>query len=497
VALFHKKCYYLQHVNKKTLIFSALLLILIIGVSWWCFGGYFSIDNIIPSGNGEDKELPDPASLQRPENFQIGLNFIRFFFDEDEKNVGRQRVAMDLSYYQPDWIFTDFSDLGVQAFRQFVKADLLWNVIEPTDDQWSLEKTDQVIPNPNFEPIVTLFAMQYASATPPWITESSKFEKTLGPEAKEYLDKVIERYGPYVKYWEIGNEMDHWRAADPNNQAKIQSAEANLAAEEKIPVMPPGGFTPEEQGIFLAEAADYIRARDSDAVIVMPGMAGLSDYTLNTWLTGVLAGGGEFFDVVNYHFYSSSESFIKSREKFSEKLLALGLDDKPVWLTETGVTSDKSLTIRTDYPNSNEMQAAEIFRRIIPAYAGGDSFVAWHTYLSSSDEGSQSSWRAYGLRASDSSPKSSLYAFKLLTSELIPWSKVETLSDDPGGIMTFKITTADGSIKYVAWGKGEFKVPTEISEYTSVVPPKNGKYVWQKISAGQSIILSESPILIK
>jgi hypothetical protein len=98
---------------------------------------------------------------------QIGLNFIRFYWSKSPKS------GLDTStvYRQPDWIFNDFANLGVHAFRQFVKADLLWDIVEPRDDQWNWEGEDVVLKNPEFEPIVTLFRMQYSSPTPPWTTD--------------------------------------------------------------------------------------------------------------------------------------------------------------------------------------------------------------------------------------------------------------------------------------------------------------------------------------
>ncbi|NOZ05910.1 MAG: hypothetical protein GXP41_06105, partial [Chloroflexi bacterium] len=42
------------------------------------------------------------GSLNRPENPQIGLNFIRFDWNESP-------------HYQPSWIFNDFADLGPTA----------------------------------------------------------------------------------------------------------------------------------------------------------------------------------------------------------------------------------------------------------------------------------------------------------------------------------------------------------------------------------------------
>jgi hypothetical protein len=55
--------------------------------------------------------------------------------------------------------------------------------------------------------------------------------------------------------------------------------------------------------------ADFIRARDPGAVIVMPGMGGLGDWVLNTWFGGVIEGGGsDWFDVINYHFVNEPGS---------------------------------------------------------------------------------------------------------------------------------------------------------------------------------------------
>lgn len=485
---------------KKILLFSAIIFVGLVSCGalyYWISTDTDAIDGAFQQSQQDDlgeSGLPDPSTVSRPERLQIGANFIRFFFDEDPKK--------ETFYYQPDWIFNDFSKLGVQGYRQFVKADLFWDVVEPKNDEWFFENADEVIPRSGFEPIVTLFAMQYASATPPWVTDSSKFEKTLGVEAKEYLDKVIERYGSYVKYWEIGNEMDHWRLADVEQSETtaemVKDGDLVLAAEEKIPVSPLDGFSPEEQGKFFAEVAAYIRARDADAVIVMPGMSAPIDYSIDTWLPGVLAGAGKnTFDIVNYHYYSSYERFMIVRSEFGEKLQTLGIGDKPVWLTETGSSSDVTLTIRTNYPNSVTSQAADIFRRIIPAYASGDSYVNWHTFLESVDEGGEGSWRAYGLRTSTGKVRPSYAAFQLLTSELIPFSTVETLASDPRKVMAFKMTTDAGDEKYVAWGTGTFKIPVGVSEYTSVIPSSNGEYIWEAIESGESFELSENPVLLK
>lgn len=47
---------------------------------------------------------------------------------------------------------------------------------------------------------------------------------------------------------------------------------------------PPDGFSPREQGIFLAQAAALIRKNDPDAVILAPALPGLSEYEWGAWL---------------------------------------------------------------------------------------------------------------------------------------------------------------------------------------------------------------------
>ena len=72
-------------------------------------------------------------------------------------------------------------------------------------------------------------------------------------------------------------------------------------------------------------------------------------------------------------------------EAFREKH---GPGDKPVWMTETGSTSSPALTIRTDYPDSPQPQAA-------------------------------------------GTAKPALYSFRLLPHELVPFESAIPLQTDP------------------------------------------------------------------
>ncbi len=424
---------------------------------------------------------------------QFGLNFIGFFVNDDVQAARRGVLDTTTPHRQPEWILSDFAALGAQVMRQLTTADLTWDNLEPRPNQWKFTAADAVLLRADLPvtPIVTLFALQYASPTPPWEQRPEAFQRTLGDDARRYLETVIARYGHVVTYWELGNEMDHWRAADPNS-GRPQGAPA-----ERLPIAPIGGYSPKEQGAFLREAAAFIRQRDPDAVIVLPGMSGLDDDILNTWFAGVIEGGGtDWFDVVNYHHYSSWESFDRQRESLNAFLARHGIADKPVWLTETGVTRDATLTQRTNYPNSAQTQAADVFRRSLLAYGYGDSLVLWHTFVDSPNVPANA-WRGYGVRQFDSTPSLAYHSYKLFAQELIPFARVEALNVDPRGVNAYRITTANGATKYVVWGGGGYVVPSGVSQYARVVANTSGAFAWQTAQAGERLALSPVPLLLK
>jgi len=408
---------------------------------------------------------------------QIGLNFIRFSWVHRSRHGG---PALSDAH-----LLQDLAQLEVDAVRQLVRADLLWREVEPQDNAWDFSRADRILKSVPGTPIVTLFAMQYASPTPPW-AKDGPFQRTLGPEARDYLDTVVRRYRDHVRYWEIGNEMDHWLAADPDAPER--------RGGKPPPHRPAGGFTPAEQGAFIAEVAAFIRARDKDAVIVLPGMAGLSPYVLDKWLPGVVRGGGkDAFDVVNYHHYGPWQHAEDARGRLQAAIEALGLSDKPVWLTETGSTASPTLRHRTDYPNGPPSQSADIFRRTLPAWAAGDSLVLWHTHVSSPDR-PNNVWRLYGLRRADGTMMPSWYTFKLLTHEVTPFAAVTPVGGLERGQHGYRIQRRDGGLRWVYWGKGEITAPKGSAHYTSVAPTSGG-HRWAPVQPRLQI--SDEPILVR
>ena len=315
------------------------------------------------------------------------------------------------------------------------------------------------------------------------------FEGTVGPAARDYVETVVRRYADTVRYWEIGNEMDHWRAADPGDRRK--------PGGRLPPHQPVGGFTPEQQGRFVAEVAAIIRANDPDAVILMPGMAGLSPYVLETWLPGFVKGSGvDAFDVVGYHFYGSWKDLAKRRAALGSSLKRLGLEHKPVWLTETGSTSEASLRARTNYPNSVESQAADVFRRMVLAWASGDEAVFWHSYLSSPNR-PRNRWRGYGLVDPNGQRKPSYSTLRLLAQHLGQFSSVAPVSGLSTGQHGYHFVLENGSPRWVYWGSGTVDAPANppAKGFTSVVASEGARHSWRGVP--DKLTLSQTPLLLR
>lgn len=411
---------------------------------------------------------PEPL-FDRAATPQFGVNFIPFFSNDA---------------LQPDVVFADLEAMGAETFRQNGNGDVYWSGTEMRDGIFNFTNSDQTLAATLQEPIPTLFRLQYASPTPPWESDPARFQKTVGTEARDYIDQTVGHFAEVVRYWEIGNEMNHWVAADGGVQPEGLSGLS----------YPTDGFSPEEQALFLREAAEEIRAVDPDAVIVLPGIYGLEG-NAQDWLRRVVtAQGSDWFDVVNYHYYGDWARFPDARASFQACLDELGLRDKPVWMTETGSASDVETDVLTNYPNSDTSQSSDVFRRVLAAYGAGESLVMWHSYWDN-QENRESNFFSFGL-VDEGIGKASYAAAQLLTSELLPFTQVTALSEDADGMMIYRVVTRDGLTKHVAWGSGSFSVPGGTTQMVSVYTADGG-YEWQSVAAGDVIELSDIPVILK
>jgi hypothetical protein len=261
-------------------------------------------------------------------------------------------------------------------------ARVTWPDIEPQKDEWrfdTLDKSVAIAREHNTEVILTLgFTPPWASARPQegvgynpgWAAEPADLE-----DWRTFVRTVATRYKGRIRIYEIWNEP---------NLTKIYWT----------------GST-EQMVALVREADQIIKGIDPSAILVSPSATG--DDGLS-WLSEFLSkGGGQYVDVIGYHFYvfpANPEAMVPLIEKVKQVMLSNGAGRKPLWNTESGWADPKP------FP-SEDVAAAYLARAFILNWAAGVQRFYWyswdnHTWVSIQTTGKDSTTltpagRAYGI----------------------------------------------------------------------------------------------------
>lgn len=229
---------------------------------------------------------------------------------------------------EEDWstVLQKASDAGVQWGRE----EFTWDVIEPSDDDFSWDAYDAVVDAYDNADIRMLGLLTYSSS---WASSnpSSSDSEFYPPDVDAWTDYVTEvatRYDGRVNAWEIWNEPNHsgfWKG-DVNDYAEV-----------------------------LAAAADAIHSVNPDATVVLGGLSGADSSYLNDVYEALGSTSG--IDVVAIHPYRViGSNFNYAPEATADGLntvtndiynvlavmRAHGQTNTPLWLTEAGWTTDST-----------------------------------------------------------------------------------------------------------------------------------------------------------
>lgn len=443
---------------------------------------YYATDGVNASDVVETVFVVHPPTLfDRPRMPQIGLNKVQYGLGATIPDV----LSSAPEPFQPDTILDTFHELGVQMQRQITRQDLMWSEVQAGPNNFIDATDNEVVRDLEVEPSVTLFELQYASPTPPNCTNPDNFQKELGDEARAYLDYIVENYTGLVTSYELGNEMFHWVAADPEDPH----------VEDLPACYPADGYSPAEQAVFLEAAGEYLKEGNPDAVI---SLASINSDSTNSreWMTEVITNVGdtEWFDVVTFHAYDTWGRSYNTRDDLAELLESLGIEDKLLRLTEMGTTSDKEYTERTNYPNSTATQCSDIFRLPLIAWSVGTASALWHTYLPISEAGT-GQFQGFEILEYDGSWKAAAYTYQLLTTELVPVRQVTEYSHADRYV--YRVLTDFDTERWVMWGDRPYPVPEGMTEYTSVVPNEDGTFTWLPVPEDGAMPLTDVPVLLR
>ncbi|MCH2023907.1 MAG: T9SS type A sorting domain-containing protein [Saprospiraceae bacterium] len=335
------------------------------------------------------------------------------------------------------------SESGTPIMRQMTYADVYWKNVEPTNDNWNFTRTDSAFFNSvNIKPIGQLFSIMGHNDTVgiqvPWRSCSNPTICYWNPttdsiDTKDYINTVIGRYKAVTNYWEITNEFEN--------------------------VTPPKGLHLLQKKHFLQYCYNWVKEADSSAHVLLPGMLGTYGYPISfsyDWLKTYLSiGGGSTFDIFNYHDYNSWWTLPEHLDTFKHILDSFGLTNKPIWITESSISSVNGSPITPSY-SSPDQQAADVWRRICLLWAGGADVAFWHSQWSSAD---MSGWGEFGILTNNGIKKKSFHAYRLLIDKVSNFTTITPLNygivnndNTSGGNGAWAIEfNVNGNKKWLLW----------------------------------------------
>jgi hypothetical protein len=373
-------------------------------------------------------------------------------------------------------------DLGVNWIRSAGEGDLTslnWSVLEPAPGVFGFDLHDARVRDIQSRNLIELGNVDFSV-----VPRFAQLEGHCFDERRylEYLQAIVERYdgdglddmpglAKPIKHWEIGNEVI-------------------------LPQMFAG--TMEEYAHVLQISYQSIKANCPDCLVLIGG-----------WVTGkrspqmwqqalaefeaVLAsGGGNDFDIMNYHEYTDDCDFLTSNHisGFKELLAEYGFS-KPFWITE----ANTKLRERDGQAKSTiKKQAEDLVKRIVVAFAAGVDVFFWQR-INDGNEGG-------GLIDQQGVPKPDYYNLKMLIENIEDFSSVERIDAGDENIYVYKFIV-NGKPLVICWSEegsscinlapylenGTVKITHTFTEYNRTEPDI-------EMASPQNIFLNETPIFI-
>ena len=231
--------------------------------------------------------------------------------DPKERIESNSNVCADvaLSWLIPPERFEEASELLFRAGIRTIRDRFSWSEVEPEPNVFKWGRYDSsasILKNHGIK-VYTVF-----HDTPAWTRTNKK--ETFFPDdlrdAYRFMKETGKHYAGSVDIWEIWNEAD-------------------------IPMFSP--TTGSDYSAYLKAVSLGLKDGNPKSTILMNSLALAS----GKWLDQVLRdGGGNYFDLYNYHIYADPVRDYASRAQWHKSRMAQwGIADKPIWLTEAGIPS--------------------------------------------------------------------------------------------------------------------------------------------------------------
>lgn len=351
-------------------------------------------------------------------------------------------------------------------------AYVQWPLLEPVKGEWDFSKLDQYVAMAEQHDVEILLPLglspRWASARP-----DEKSAYMLGNSAeprdmedwRNYVRVVATRYKGKIHHYELWNEVN-------------------------LPMFYTG--SPEKLVALAREMSAVLKEVDPSNVVVSASITGDSN-NAQDWFSQYLAlGGGNYADVIGYHFYVPSQQpevipqFVQEIKSIKSKY---GYAKLPLWNTESGWrmantdgTPDTGAPI-TWLRLQPEEAAAYVARALILGRASGIERYYWYAW----DNGFMGS-----IEPKDKSIKPAGIAYGQVYSWMVG-NKLEKCSQKID-LWICSISDAQGSTAHMVWTSGVERtwIPPQ-SWHTNKVQKLSGQF--SELVSSEKIVLTQSPTL--
>lgn len=203
-------------------------------------------------------------------------------------------------------------ELGISIIR----VDFSWNYIEKEKDKFDFQRYDYIVNKCAKNNIEILAILGYSA---PWT--GAKWNNPPNDEKAflNYVKTTVKHYKNLIRYWEFWNEPDSNIYWYPQDDMKTYT-------------------------LLLKKVYSLIKSTNPDNIVLLGGLTGDGFYAFKNILSN---GGGDYFDIVNFHpffdpFRKDGLDEIRFKLKHIHNELKKYSLNKKIWLTEIGCPGSRS-----------------------------------------------------------------------------------------------------------------------------------------------------------
>jgi hypothetical protein len=280
-------------------------------------------------------------------------------------------------------------DLGVSTIR----VDFSWENIERKQGVYDFKRLDYIISVCQKNNIGILGVIGYS---PSWIGKQWNEPPSDIKPLLKFITVAVKRY-PYIKYWEFWNEPDSQTYWQPQDDMKTYVS-------------------------LLKAVYPSIKAANPQSAVLLGGLTRDGFYAFKSVLR---LGGGDYFDIVNFHPFvdpNQPDGFhIVSGvlELFRKELQKYNLNKK-IWLTEVGCPGRENTENCSWWlgPCQNEQQQAEFLKKAYACFlAQKDVDKIFWAFFQDTNAHFNNGVDSFGLIRADFSKKPAYLEYKKIIDE--------------------------------------------------------------------------------